>query len=308
MTKEKKEKRNGRLLFTGFSMGFADLIPGVSSGTIAFLYGIYEELLYAIKTVTNTVPHLLLKCKFREAIRVIPFGFLIPLGIGMVTAVVVLVNLVSFLLDSYALFVWAVFFGLVFGSAFVIRKRMHGWTVRRVLLLITGFLVTSFIVSLPALEATNSPLVTLGSGAIASMAMILPGISGSLMLVLLGQYEVVITAISSLNLVTLLAFGVGVLLGLAAFARILSITLQHHHSAVIATLIGVMLGSLAAIWPWQTNEGALQAPVFDITFIIVIVLATLGFIAVLGLEKIGIAKEHKEDIESKDFKKLQYND
>ena len=308
MANEKKQKHTGRLLFTGFSMGFADLIPGVSSGTIAFLYGIYEELLFAIKTVTNTVPALLIKGRFKAAFHVIPFGFLIPLAIGMVTAVFLLVNVVSFLLDNYARFVWAVFFGLVLGSSFVIRKRMHGWTTRRVLLLITGFIITFVIVSLPVLQTASSPFFTLGAGAVASMAMILPGISGSLMLVLLGQYETIINALASLDIITLLFFVAGIVIGLASFAHFLSVLLRRHHSAVIATLVGIMLGSLAAIWPWQTTEGALQAPVFDSSFIIVLLLGALGFAAVLGLEKIGLTKEHKEDIDNKTFKAIRYKD
>jgi len=302
MPKPKARGRIGRLLFTGFSMGFADLIPGVSSGTIAFLYGIYQELLYTIKVVTSTVPLLLLKGKFIQAFKLIPFGFIIPLGIGMVTAVFGLVNLVSFLLETQALFVWSTFFGLVLGSAFVIRKRMHGWTVKRALLLSAGFALTFFIVTLPTLQAASSPLLTLGSGAVASMAMILPGISGSLMLVLLGQYEGIIAAISNLDLATLGLFAVGIILGLAAFARLLSWLLHNHHSAVIATLIGVMLGSLGAIWPWQTADGTAVAPVFDICFIFVLILAVVGFVSVLILEKAGIAKEHNEDVETKDFK------
>ena len=301
MAKPKKLQRTPRLFFTGFSMGFADLIPGVSSGTIAFLYGIYQELLYTIKVMTSTVPLLILKGQFKKAFQLIPFSFLIPLGLGMVLAIFGMVNLVSYLLATQALFVWALFFGLVLGSAFVIRKRMNGWTLRRALLLGAGFILTLFIVTLPTLQAGSSPLLTLGAGAIASMAMILPGISGSLMLVLLGQYEGIITAISELDFVTLGLLAVGIILGLAAFARLLSWLLHNHHSAVIATLIGVMLGSLGAIWPWQTTEGTATTPMFDWSFLGVILLMIAGFILVLLLEKIGIAKEHTDDLAVKEF-------
>lgn len=283
-------------------MGFADLIPGVSSGTIAFLYGIYNELLYSIKVVLTQVPVLILKGKFRTAFKLIPFSFLIPLGIGMVLAVFSFVNVVSYLLETQTLYVWSVFFGLVLGSAVVIRKRMAGWTGKRVALLIGAFVLTLIIVSLPQLPETSSPLLTAASGMIASMAMILPGISGSLMLVLLGQYEGIIAAISNLDILKLGLFALGIVVGLAIFSKLLSWLLHNHHSAVIATLIGVLLGSLGAIWPWQT-DGALQAPAFDLSLLVVIALAAVGFAIVFLLERIGIAKEHNEDVEAKEFKK-----
>ena len=300
--KKSSEKRTGRLLFTGLSMGFADLIPGVSSGTIAFLYGIYDELLYTIRTLTGAFPKLLFKGQFRKAFSLIPFRFLIPLGAGMIIAIFGLVQAVSYLLDTQALYVWAVFFGLVLGSALVVSKRMRGWTINRGLLLAAGFGLTFCIVGLPALASASSPLVTLGTGAIASMAMILPGISGSLMMVLLGQYEHIITDISNLDVLTLIIFAAGIVIGLALFARLLGWLLHHHHSAVIATLIGVMLGSLRAVWPWQTDASTNAAPTFDGTFIVVISLMVAGFILVMLLERFGIAKEHN-DIESKEFQR-----
>jgi putative membrane protein len=282
-------------------MGFADLIPGVSSGTIAFLYGVYHELIYSIRILTGSVPKLLLRGKFLQAWRLIPFGFLVPLGIGMVLAVFSMVQLVSYLLESQTVFIWSVFFGLVLGSAFVIRKRLESWTVRRVLLLVTGFALTFFIVSLPQIEVATGPLMTLGAGAIASVAMILPGISGSLIMVLLGQYQHIIDAVSSLDVFTLGLFALGIAIGLAAFARLLSWLLHRHHSAVIATLIGVMLGSLGAIWPWQSSSSDIIAPEMNWAFALAAVLMTAGFCIVLLLERAGIAKEHVSDVHSKEF-------
>jgi len=299
----KTNHRTGRLLFTGFSMGFADLIPGVSSGTIAFLYGIYQELIYTIRLLTGAVPKLVLRGKFVEAWKLIPFHFLIPLGIGMAAAVFGMVQVVSYLLESQTVFIWSVFFGLVLGSAFVIRKRMEGWTTRRVALLLAGFALTFFIVNLPELDTVSSPLITLGTGAIASVAMILPGISGSLIMVLLGQYEHIIDAISSLDIFTLGLFAVGIITGLALFARLLSWLLHNHHSAVIATLTGVMLGSLGAIWPWQSAAGAIVAPEISWPFALAIILMVGGFVIVLFLERAGIAKEHVSDVDSKEFKR-----
>jgi putative membrane protein len=301
MVAPRTNRRTGRLLFTGFSMGFADLIPGVSSGTIAFLYGIYQELLYSIRILTGAVPKLILRGKLIQAWKLVPFSFLIPLGIGMVLAVFGMVQIVSYLLDSQAVFVWSVFFGLVLGSAFVIRKRIKGWTARRAALLVAGFALTFFIVGLPQLETASAPLLTFGTGAIASVAMILPGISGSLIMVLLGQYEHIIAAISSLDVFTLGLFVLGIVTGLAAFVRLLSWLLHNHHSAVIATLTGVMLGSLGAIWPWQSASGAIIAPEMNWSFLLATLLMATGFVVVLLLERAGIAKEHVNDVDSKEF-------
>jgi putative membrane protein len=197
--------------------------------------------------------------------------------------------------------VWSVFFGLVLGSAFVIRKRIKGWTARRAALLVAGFALTFFIVGLPQLETASAPLLTFGTGAIASVAMILPGISGSLIMVLLGQYEHIIAAISSLDVFTLGLFVLGIVTGLAAFVRLLSWLLHNHHSAVIATLTGVMLGSLGAIWPWQSASGAIIAPEMNWSFLLATLLMATGFVVVLLLERAGIAKEHVNDVDSKEF-------
>ena len=304
MTKKlRTNHRSGRLLFTGFSMGFADLIPGVSSGTIAFLYGIYQELLYSIRVMTGIVPKLILTGNFAQAWKLIPFGFLIPLGTGMVLAVFGMVQVVSYLLDSQAIFTWSVFFGLVLGSAFVIRKRIEKWNARRAALLAVGFVLTLFTVNLPQIETASSPLIALGTGAIASVAMILPGISGSLIMVLLGQYQHIIDAVSSFDVFTLGLFALGIALGLAAFARLLSWLMHRHHSAVIATLIGIMLGSLSAIWPWQSTTGTLIAPEINWLLIIAVLLMVVGFLIVLALERAGITKDHVSDVDSKEFKR-----
>ena len=301
MKNPRTNRRTGRLLFTGFSMGFADLIPGVSSGTIAFLYGIYQELLYSIRVMTGTVPRLILKGNFVQAWKLIPFSFLIPLGVGMALAVFGMVQVVSYLLESQAIFTWSVFFGLVVGSAFVIRKRIEKWNARRAALLAAGFALTLFIVNLPQIETASSPLIALGTGAIASIAMILPGISGSLIMVLLGQYQHVINAISSFDVFTLGLFALGIVIGLAAFARLLSWLIHRHHSAVIATLTGVMLGSLGAIWPWQSTAGTIIAPEINSSFILAVLLMVVGFVIVLALERAGITKDHVSDVDSKEF-------
>lgn len=305
-SKEETKKRKVRLFFTGFTMGLADLVPGVSGGTIAFLFGIYDELLYTIKLLTGQVPKLVLKGQFKKAVQLIPFGFLIPLGIGLLAAIFGLVQIVSYLLEEHPTMVWALFFGLVMGSALVVSRRVTKWNTQRVLLLLLGFVVTFVIVGLPTIGGNDSPLAIFGTGALAITAMILPGISGSLIMVLLGQYEIIINAVADRNLLILSIFTVGIVTGLALFVRILTWLLKRYHLAVIAFLIGVMAGSLRRIWPWQTtdaNDNATNVmPAFELSLLWAAILIVAGFTIVIILGRIGIAQEH-DDIETREFKK-----
>ncbi|MBM3210466.1 DUF368 domain-containing protein [Candidatus Saccharibacteria bacterium] len=304
-TQPAPEKRKIRLFITGLTMGIADLIPGVSGGTIAFLFGIYDELLYTIKLVTGQVPKLILAGKLKQAFSLIPFSFLLPLGIGIVLAIFGLVHIVSFLLETQPTLVWALFFGLVLGSVYIVSRRITQWTVRRSLLLILGFALTFIIVGLPSIGGSDAPLALFATGAIAITAMILPGISGSLIMVLLGQYETVISAVADRNFATLVFFAAGAIIGLALFVRLLTWLLKHYHFAVIAFLIGVMAGSLRRIWPWQSTDtsGAVSniLPQLEVSLLWALLLMVAGFVIVIILERIGVAKEH-DDIETQDFK------
>lgn len=287
-------------------MGLADLVPGVSGGTIAFLFGIYDELLYTVRLMTGQVPRLLFARKFKQALALIPFGFILPLGVGIVAAIFGLVQVVSFLLDTQPLLVWAFFFGLVLGSAYVVSRRVTEWTMPRAALLVTGFLVTFVVVGLPSIGGSTAPLAIFSTGAIAITAMILPGISGSLIMVLLGQYEIVIDAVANREYGTLVLFAAGAVTGLALFVRLLTWLLKHYHLAVIACLVGVMAGSLRRIWPWQTENAdstvTNMAPSLEPSLLWAILLAVTGFAIVFALERAGIAAEH-DDINTPEFKK-----
>lgn len=298
------DKRSRRLFFTGFSMGLADLVPGVSGGTVALLYGIYDELLYSVRQATGTALRLLLKGKIKDAFGVIPFKFLVPLGLGMLTAILGLVHVITYLLEKHPVMVWSLFFGLVVGAAYVVYRRVEGWNTNRYVLLMVGFVLTYLIVGLPSLEVASSPSVMFLTGAIAICAMILPGISGSLIMVILGQYKNVIDAVANRDIVLLLSFGLGAALGLALFARFLSWLLHEHHNGTMALLIGAMLGSLRKVWPWQSElDGqnfANVLPELNVMVLLALLLAAGGFLLVMKLEKLGVAKEH-DDIKTKDF-------
>lgn len=294
-----------RLFFTGLTMGLADLIPGVSGGTIALLFGIYDELLYTIKLLSGQVPRLVFQGRFKEAYKTIPFSFILPLGIGMLSAIFGLVQIVTYLLDNHAVFVWSLFFGLVLGTVVIVSKRVHGWNLRRLALLVAGAVITFSLLGLTTINTEATNLTFFGTGAVASLAMILPGISGSLIMVMLGQYETVINAVADRDMIKLLFFGAGVVVSLALSARLLSWLLRHYHAAALAFLIGVMLGSLRKVWPWQEEESSKvyvnSLPEVNWSLVASILLAVAGFIIVWKLEKIGVAKDHV-DIDSKDFK------
>lgn len=283
-------------------MGLADLIPGVSGGTIAFLFGIYDELLYSIKLVTGQVPKLLLSGKFKQAFGLIPFSFLLPLVFGIGLSIFGLVYVVDYLLETQPVLVWALFFGLVLGSSYVVSRRVDVWNMNRALLLLAGFVLTFIIVGLPSIGGSDSPLAIFTTGAIAITAMILPGISGSLIMVMLGQYEIIIDAVASRDIITLGIFAAGALIGIALFVRLLTWLLKHYHLAVIAFLIGVMLGSLRRIWPWQTEDAVNTWPSLDTGLLIALILMVIGFVIVFMLERVGLTKEH-DDIHTPEFKK-----
>jgi putative membrane protein len=303
MTSQKEEQTKSiyRLLFTGLTMGTADLVPGVSGGTIALLLGIYDELLYSIKLITGEVPRLAAAGKFGQALKIIPFRFLLPLGLGLLTAVFGFSQIVTYLLDTQPTLVWSVFFGLVLGSAFVVSKRVVTWSASRVLLLALGFLLTFILVGLPSIGGSDSPIAVFFTGAITITAMILPGISGSLIMVLLGQYEIVLQAMSERNFLILAVFAAGAFAGIAAFVRILSWLLKHYHLAVIAFLVGVMAGSLRRLWPWQSESvdgvATNTLPTLEPSLLVPIGLAIVGLGIVVLLERFDIATEH-DDIDT----------
>lgn len=303
-----------RLFITGFSMGAADLIPGVSGGTVAFLAGIYEELLHSIKLVTGDVLRLFLKFKIVEGIKLIPFRFLVPLGAGLLGAIFLLANLLSYLLSHYPVFIWAFFFGLVIASVYVVSKRIKKRSMNNSI----GFLISAvaayILVGAVPVETPNNLLFFFLSGMIAICAMILPGISGSFILLLLGKYQQVLGAVTNRDFLSLVVFALGAVFGLALFSRVLSWLFSKYHDISVAILAGFMLGSVRKIWPWKEvvltriNSHGEVVPLveknilpasFDVSVIIVIVLALVGAGIVLYLGKLDLVKETKEDLSSK---------
>jgi putative membrane protein len=239
-----------RLFLTGIAMGAADVVPGVSGGTMAFILGIYEELLQAIKSFDLHLAKLLLRFRFREALEHIPWQFLVVLLSGIGIAILSLAHAVSWLLDNEPVYLFAFFFGLVLASIVAVAGSLQ-WQPMTIGMLIVGTVVAYVIVGLVPLDMPHDPVTVFVSGMIAITAMILPGISGSFMLLILNQYDYILEAVKTLDILGLLPLMVGMVVGITGFARVLSWLLKRYHQATIAVLVGFMIGSLRRIWPWK---------------------------------------------------------
>jgi putative membrane protein len=285
----------------GFCMGAADVVPGVSGGTMAFILGIYEELIEALHAIDTTFLKRLLRFQFSEAFRSFPYRFLIALGAGVGTAIFSLAKFLSWALTNHPVLVWAFFFGLVAASVLTVQKRIT-WSRPRVLTAGLATVLAFIIVGLVPVETTEALWFLFVSGAIAICAMILPGISGSFILLLMGKYQYVLNAVVERDIGTLVVFSFGCGIGLLSFARLLRWMFHHYHDVTVAALIGLMIGSLRKVWPWkETVETFLDRhgvvkPLVQDNIIpetlgsevgIAVFLAMVGFGLVLGLERVA---------------------
>lgn len=256
-TKTTDNKRNAAayamVSLKGIAMGAADVVPGVSGGTIAFITGIYEELLDSIKSINPKA----LKTLFSEGIgafwRHINGTFLLMLFMGIGISILSLARLLQFLLENYPVLVWSFFFGLIIASAIYVAKKITRWRAATIVAMVAGAVVAFFITTItPSVSSGDTPLwFVFTSGAIAICAMILPGISGSFILLLLGQYKYIITSLNEMKLVVIAVFGGGAVVGLLAFSNVLSWLLKKFHNITVAVLVGFMIGALNKVWPWK---------------------------------------------------------
>ena len=240
-----------KVTFKGMAMGAADVVPGVSGGTIAFISGIYEEL---ISTISGIKPSLLTTWKnegFSTMWKELNGNFILALFCGILISLFSLMRLANYLLENHPVLIWSFFFGLVLASIWFVAKQIPKWNYKIFLALIIGAAVAYYIVSLPPLSANSSYLFLFFAGAIAVCAMILPGISGAFLLVLLGAYKSVTEAAHNFDLKTLAVVGVGAIFGLLTFSRILKWLFVHYSSITLAVLTGFIAGSLNKIWPWK---------------------------------------------------------
>jgi putative membrane protein len=235
----------------GIAMGAADVIPGVSGGTIAFITGIYEELINSIKSINLVALKLLITGKFAEFWKAINGTFLLSLVTGIAISIISLAKGLKYLLDHYPILVWSFFFGLVVASAIYVARTIKTWNLATIISGIAGIIIAYFITVITPAEANTTYWFIFLSGAIAICAMILPGISGSFILVLLGMYKFILEAVGNFELAIIFTFLAGAAVGIISFSNVLSWLLKKYHNPTIALLSGFMIGSLNKVWPWK---------------------------------------------------------
>ena len=251
----------------GACMGAADVIPGVSGGTIAFITGIYDQLIGSINSINAEAVKLFFTGKFKEFWKHINGTFLLSLFCGILFSVVALAGLMQYLLESHPIQTWAFFFGLIVASSLFILRGIEGWNLKAVIFLILGIGLGVTVCTLSPTTTPDALWFIFLSGAIAICAMILPGISGSFILLILGKYKFIMEAITGLttgqavgeNLVILGVFAVGAVCGIIAFSRVLNWLLSRYHKQTLLVLAGFIIGSLVKVWPWNNMEAIMLA-------------------------------------------------
>lgn len=273
------------IFIRGILMGSADIVPGVSGGTIALITGIYERLIYSISKINfkflKPLVKLDLKGFWRELLDEIDFGFFIPLVLGIAIAMVTIAKVVTYCMDVYPALTYAFFLGLIIASSYILLKKIPKLQIKHIAFVILGFVLAYIFVSLNPIAANHSLPVLFISGLIAICAMILPGISGSFLLLLLGQYEYMLTALHELHFTELIVFIVGAIIGILGFSKLLNYLLKRYEEVTMAFLIGVMLGTLKIPAVTVVNNVSLNLSgllpcliVAVIAFVLIIVLET----------------------------------
>ena len=308
------------LALKGCAMGMADVVPGVSGGTIAFISGIYEELLDSIRKVDATALKLLLKGRFADFWRHINGRFLLPVLAGIAVAIFSLARLMTYLLENHPFAIWSFFFGLIVASVILVARQVGRWNGQTVLSFAVGAAAAWWITVATPAETPETWWFILLSGAIAICAMILPGISGAFVLLLLGKYKFIMQAVADLNIPVMAIFVVGAAAGIIAFSHLLSWLLKHRHDLTVALLMGFMVGSLNKVWPWKQvvetyvdSHGKVQplveTNVMPGTFETLrgepallgeaVILCVAGFLTIYGIEVLArFISSRKKNIES----------
>lgn len=297
----------------GICMGAADVIPGVSGGTIAFMTGIYEDLVGSINNINITALKLLFTGKFKQFWKHINGNFLLSLITGILISILSLAKLMQYLLNHQPIQTWAFFFGLIVASSIFILKGIKAWKVKDFVMLVFGIILGVVVCTLSPTETPDGLWFILICGAIAICAMILPGISGSFILLILGKYEYMMGTIADIvsgkgdlmDFLTVIVFIIGAAAGIIAFSKFLHWLLQHYHRETLLVMAGFIIGSLVKVWPWSDKKTVvlsqfpelaasgenIPAEVIDKYFGMVdmhiggaVAFALIGFILVVGIE------------------------
>ena len=270
------------IFLKGLFMGSADIVPGVSGGTIALITGIYERLIYAISSIKFSFLKPLLNGNFSDfklkLMEEIDFELFIPLFLGIAVAFITLAKVISYLLDTQTAYTFSFFLGLILASAYILYTKLDDFNIRIIIITAIGIILSYIFVGLNPIATNHSLIVIFLSGLIAICAMILPGISGSFLLLLLGQYQYMLNALNSRNLIEIIVFCIGAAIGILGFSKLLNYLLERYESATMAFLIGIMLGTL-------------RLPIMKITatikgsYIPCLILAIIAFAIIIVLEK-----------------------
>jgi putative membrane protein len=279
----------------GLLMGSADIIPGVSGGTMALIVGIYERLIASIRGVVNAVLAL-----FRggtraaaDRLREVEWGLVVPLGAGILTALLVGARFIPGLLERYPVQAHALFFGLIAGSLSIPWRRIGRPTSTHVGMAAAAAIIAFLLVGLPPREIPDpSLLVVFLAASVAICAMILPGVSGSFLLLVMGLYVRTLRAVNDRDLLYIAVFGLGAVVGLGAFSKLLDYLLRRHHDLTMAALVGLMAGSLRALWPFADADRNLHLPPDTGALLVALGFALLGFAIVRVLSHVGSARLH----------------
>jgi putative membrane protein len=307
--KNRSLKDYAGILARGYAMGSADVVPGVSGGTMAFILGIYEELIFSIRAMgRKNFWNALLHFRIREALWAINLPFLLAVGGGIILAFLTLAKGLEWMLINKPVYIWSFFFGLVMASVITVARRVKKWGIVLVAALTVAAIGAYFLVGAVPAQTPDTWLYIFLSGALASTAMILPGISGAFILVLLGKYQFALSAVNNRDITSLLILAAGAAVGLITFAQVLGWLFRKHHDLTVAILTGFMLGSLRKLWPWKevvefiTDSHGEQIPTvihnvlpplqvngaFNMEIVIAISLAAVGFAAVLLLDRLAV--------------------
>lgn len=293
----------------GMAMGAADVVPGVSGGTIAFISGIYEELLGSIASINFDLLKTLKNEGFASAWKKVNGNFLLALFIGIFISIVSLAKIIKWLLENEPILLWSFFFGLILASILFIGKQIKKWDFKSILFLIVGAVLAFYITTLnPMVSEHSSPWFMFLAGALAICAMILPGISGAFILVLLGAYKPILEAVNNRDFKVIAIVGLGAIVGLLSFSKLLKWMFKNYKDIILAVLTGFIIGSLNKIWPWKEtiswrmNSKGIEVPFKqdsvspftyngDSQILIAILMVVVGFGLILLLEKLAVTKE-----------------
>jgi len=296
------------ITFRGLAMGAADVVPGVSGGTVAFITGIYEELIDTISGVNLSLLKTFKNQGLKSFWKQLNGNFLVALFLGIGISIVSLAKVISYLLETHPILVWSFFFGLVLASIHLVGKQVKKWNVATVIAFLVGTTIAFWITILPPMQQADASWYIFISGAIAICAMILPGISGSFILLLLGSYQTILNAIKEFDIPKIVLFAGGCVVGLLSFSHLLKWMFKKFEGITIAVLAGFLLGSLNKLWPWKetiltfTNSHGKVIPLEqknisptkfesltgnDSQFMLAVLLCLVGIALILILEKFG---------------------